>query len=157
MNTIIKSKYMMATTAIHKTGDINRKEPDLCIIFKEEDDNYIGNWVTGFGFIGVKFPKNTTRDLTPEEVEKYHGKVVTMGDGFFSAINIKNEDFRKPVTVTKKKDGKVYKGTLVAPIKVGGVIAMFTHNGPFMSSTIKNIYGNEIETRNSTYIIEYEK
>lgn len=66
------SKYMMATKAIHKLGDISNDSPDLCYIYGEDEQNYIGNWITGFGFINVKFPKETTRDLTPEEIEEYN-------------------------------------------------------------------------------------
>ena len=65
------NKYMMATKAIHKLGDISREE-DLCVIYDETKTDYIGNWITGFGFIKVKFPKETTRELTSEEVEKYN-------------------------------------------------------------------------------------
>ena len=57
----------MATKAVHKLGDISRNKPDLCIVHDEDEKNYIGNWVTGFGFINVKFPKNTTRELSEEE------------------------------------------------------------------------------------------
>ena len=79
------NKYMMATTAIHKLGDISRDEGDLCHVTKEKENDYIGMWVTGFGFFGVKFPKETTRELTPEEVEKYN-KV---------SIQISNQPARK--------------------------------------------------------------
>jgi len=65
-------KYMMATKAIHKLGDISSDSPDICHIHGEDEDNYIGNWVTGYGFINVKFSKATTRDLTPDEIEKYN-------------------------------------------------------------------------------------
>ena len=62
----------MATIAIHNLGDISSDEPDLCIIHSEDDDNFYGNWVTGLGLVDVKFPKNTTRELTAEEIEKYN-------------------------------------------------------------------------------------
>ena len=39
---------------------------------KEDEDNYIGAWATDYGFINVKFPKETTRVLTKEEIEKYN-------------------------------------------------------------------------------------
>lgn len=65
------SNYMMATTAIHQLGDISSDTPDLCVVHSEDEDNYIGNWVTGFGFINVKFPKSTTRPLTAEEKDRY--------------------------------------------------------------------------------------
>ena len=64
-------KYMMATGAIHKLGDISREQEDICYVHEEYEDHYIGNWVTGYGFINVKFPKETTRNLTKEEIEKY--------------------------------------------------------------------------------------
>ena len=69
-------KYMMATKAIHKMGDISRDEPDLCVVYDESGDNYIGQWVTGFGFINVKFPKKTTRELTEKEIEHYNTQYV---------------------------------------------------------------------------------
>jgi hypothetical protein len=75
-------KYMIATTAIHKMGDISRMNPDencmenLCHIYHEEDENFIGMWVTGFGFADVKFPKTTTRELTGKEVEYFNGRKV---------------------------------------------------------------------------------
>jgi hypothetical protein len=65
-------KYMMATTAIHQLGDISSTAPDLCRVTSEDEENYIGMWVEGIGFFGVKFPKATTRDLTAEEIEKYN-------------------------------------------------------------------------------------
>jgi hypothetical protein len=71
-------KYMMATTAIHQLGDISRKTPDLCRVHKEDKENYIGSWVTGLGFIEVKFPKETTRDLTEAEIEKYNNQYVQL-------------------------------------------------------------------------------
>ena len=157
MKTQIEAKYMMATTAIHQTGDISRDTPDICIVSEEDDNNYIGNWVCGFGFIDVKFPKSTTRDLTPDEVEKYHGTVTMLGSGFGPTINIKGEDFLKDVLIIKKEDGSVHNGTLIAPLKVGGIIAMIISGKgtAFHSSKIQSINGNEVKTRNSTYDIQY--
>ena len=66
------SKYMMATKATHKLGDISNNSPDLCFITGEDKNNYIGHWVTGFGFINVRFPRATTRKLTPKEIEHYN-------------------------------------------------------------------------------------
>lgn len=83
------SKYMMATTAIHQLGDISRDTPDICRIYGEEGADYIGEWVTGFGFIKVRFPKATTRDLTPEEVEHYHGKRYRIGSQPSFALKVR--------------------------------------------------------------------
>lgn len=87
-----KGRHMMATTAIHKLGDISRDEPDLCIVYKEDEENYIGNWVEGFGFIEVKFPKETTRPLTEEEKKSHIGKYLTINNNppFYQ---YKKEDF----------------------------------------------------------------
>ena len=73
-------KYMMATKATHKLGDISRDKPDLCIIYREDDENYIGNWITGLGFIDVKFPKATTRELTSEEIAHFNNQYIQISD-----------------------------------------------------------------------------
>ena len=66
------NKYMMATRAEHKMGDLSRDEEDLCHICEIGKDYYIGSWVTGLGFLNVMFPKETTRELTDEEIVKYN-------------------------------------------------------------------------------------
>ena len=68
----IFSKYMMATKAIHKLGDISSSFPDLCHVYDEDENNYYGSWVTGFGFFDVRLPKKTTRELTKKEIKKYN-------------------------------------------------------------------------------------
>ena len=67
-----KPCYMMATKAYHKLGDLTRDEADLCYVCEETEMNYMGSWVTGFGFINVVFPKETTRPLTNAEIDKYN-------------------------------------------------------------------------------------
>jgi hypothetical protein len=74
-------KHMMATRADHKLGDISRDEPSLCLIEREDGDNYIGAWVTGFGFFDVKFPKATTRELTDSEADHFGNRAVRIGSG----------------------------------------------------------------------------
>lgn len=86
-------RYMMATKAIHQLGDISRGEPDLCVIRSEDADNYIGNWVEGYGFINVKFPKRTTRELTDEEKEKWHGRQITIGGSPIGTIYTKEAEY----------------------------------------------------------------
>ena len=75
-------KYMIGTKATHLMGDISREEPDLCYITEQDDNNYIGHWVTGFGFINVKFPKATTRELTDEEIERWNNTWVQLSPQF---------------------------------------------------------------------------
>ena len=81
-------KHMMATTAIHKSGDISRPKPDLCIVFEEDDGNYYGNWCEGYGFINVRFPKETTRTLTEEEVKTYEGLTIMMNSTPMGKVKI---------------------------------------------------------------------
>lgn len=79
-------KYMIATTAIHKMGDISRPVDDgdysdnLCTIYHEDGENWIGMWVTGFGFADVKFPKTTTRELSQEEIKYFNGKQIQINN-----------------------------------------------------------------------------
>ena len=104
----------------------------------------------------MKFPKATTRDLTVEEIEEYHGKVLSIANGIGPVINITGEDFRKHVRVTRKGDGTFYTGVLIAPIKKNRVLAMITDDGrTWHTSTIQNVEENVIKTKNSTYIVEY--
>ena len=69
MNTKTFPRYMMGTTAIHQLGDISRTEEDYCYIKEQTSEGYVGQWVTGYGFINVLFSFDTTRELTPEEEE----------------------------------------------------------------------------------------
>lgn len=57
------------TTAHHKLGDISRPHGDFFYVDREERDDYVGRWMTGFGFVEVRFPKRTTRTITPGERE----------------------------------------------------------------------------------------
>ena len=65
---------MMATKAYHQMGDISRDEPQLCFIYSETKDYWVGQWCEGFGFFNVLFPKDTTRYVTKEEVEEFNGR-----------------------------------------------------------------------------------
>lgn len=63
---------MWGTTAIHKLGDISRKRPDYCVVgLNPVGGYYIGNWITGFGFIEVKFPVETTKPLSRKEMSAF--------------------------------------------------------------------------------------
>lgn len=143
---------MMATKAIHKLGNVSSDVPDLCVIHSEDVDNYIGNWVSGFG--DVKFPKNTTRELTSEEVEKYHGNLYFIGDSLTGIINLTGEKYDKSVVLSKSDGSKVYKGTLITPIKIGKPIGIITDVGGWIvTSKITKIDGDKIHTKNSIYIL----
>lgn len=73
-------RYMMATRAATSSGtDISRDEPGLAIVYGETERYYVGEWVTGLGFINVRFPKDTTRELTEAEKARYRGKLIRVG------------------------------------------------------------------------------
>lgn len=74
----MEKRYMMATKAIHQLGDISRDDPDICRVYDETETDYIGAWVSGFGFFNVHFPKETTRKLNPEEIVNYQNKHLVM-------------------------------------------------------------------------------
>lgn len=101
-------RYMMATKAF--AGDkcdgeeISREEPDLCRISAEHDACYIGNWVTGYGFLEVHFPKETTRELTQEDVNSLHGTLFGgCGPTFGLFKNTKGQ--LQPFAVTRQPEG----------------------------------------------------
>lgn len=77
-------RYLMATKATHKLGDLSRDDPDLCRVYAEDGDDWIGSWVEGFGFFDVKFPKATTRPLTEVEVKEYDGKPMSLAGRLFT-------------------------------------------------------------------------
>ena len=58
----------MGTSAHHKLGDISRTNPDVFISRDEIGDQHVGEWLMGFGFVGVTFPKETSRPLTRVEL-----------------------------------------------------------------------------------------
>lgn len=96
-------KYMMATKAEHEfAGDISREEPDLCQVSKEADDFYVGSWVTGFGFIDVKFPKETTRELTDAESEYYDGREIGIPGSWAYELTTKLPEPKEPVEIPKE-------------------------------------------------------
>lgn len=83
-------KYMMATKATHKLGDISSEKEDICRINSETEKDYIGSWVTGYGFYDVRFPKETTRELTPDEIKKYSSCVYQIGNRPLYKLDIAN-------------------------------------------------------------------
>ena len=90
-------RYMMATVAHHQLGDISSGQPTLCDIDSEDEENYIGNWVDGFGFMEVRFPKVTTRELTDNEKSYHNGRVLMMGNQFAGLIQIPDAPNAVPI------------------------------------------------------------
>lgn len=100
----VKDEYsrgftMFATVAKHLLGDISRKSEDYCSIYKEDEENYYGNWVYGMGFIAVQFPKKTTRPLTDDELQKFSDMNWSLGG--FSTKNGKSRTYKQIVKDTR--------------------------------------------------------
>lgn len=69
---MLKLRVVKANSpAIHRTGNISREEDDIFIVYvyrhKERDDEYIGNWLTGFRLVDVHVKKKHCRRLTKGE------------------------------------------------------------------------------------------
>jgi hypothetical protein len=73
-------KYKIATACVYKHGDTFKGSDDLCYVYNEDEENWYGCWVEGFGFFDVAFPKATTRNLTQEELDHYKGVKVRLSD-----------------------------------------------------------------------------
>lgn len=98
-------RYMMATQAIHAVGNLSRDEPSLAIIYDERERDYVGEWATGMGFINVRFPKETTRELTAAEREIYRGKLIEVG-GMTRPIVIESDETVPVVPVATPEDAE---------------------------------------------------
>ncbi len=75
--------FQMATRAWHVSigWKMSMSIPDLCRVTEEDDLYFYGSWVVGMGAFGVKFPKETTRDLTEAEAEKLSRASFRMTNG----------------------------------------------------------------------------
>lgn len=82
------SKHMMATKAYHKLRELSRDKPNLCHVYDQDEAYYYGIWVTGLGYFDIKFPKETTRDLTQEEITHYESLCLQMSGKNLGKIKI---------------------------------------------------------------------
>ena len=64
-----RARILMGTEAHHLLGDLSRDEPDYFYVDYEAIADYRGHWLTGLGFINVRFPKATSRPMTDDEAQ----------------------------------------------------------------------------------------
>lgn len=83
--------YMMSRACVYPlSSKLNLFDTHcLCCIDGETEDFYIGNWVTGFGFVNVRFPKQYTRKLYWYEKYRYSNCYIAMGNSYMYRLNIK--------------------------------------------------------------------
>ncbi|EKE11746.1 MAG: hypothetical protein ACD_15C00028G0001 [uncultured bacterium] len=72
-------RYLVAKVAIFGRTSVNCEKPTLCIIEGETAKHYIGRLAARPGIVNIKFPKETTRELTSGEKERLRFKVVVNG------------------------------------------------------------------------------
>lgn len=87
--------YLMAREAYHLLGEVTRDEWDLAIVFKEDDENFYGNWVFGYGLIDVRFPKNKVEELNKKEITKYNKIGYGINGVFINMLKVKNYLWKK--------------------------------------------------------------
>ena len=85
-----KQGHMMAITAYHQLGDISREKPDLGFVHGDDGQNWVGSWISGYGFFHVKFPKKTTRKLTKKEKEYWNSRHLQIASQPPTKIKIKD-------------------------------------------------------------------
>ncbi len=88
--------YLMAKEAHHKLGEISRDEWDLAIVFQEDLESFYGNWVFGFGFIEVRFPKNSVKQLNKKELKKYNDTGYGISGVFINMLKVKDYLWKRP-------------------------------------------------------------
>ena len=63
--------------------------PKLCFVSREDKFNFIGHWAVGKGFFNVRFPKETTRELTEKEKTENNGVPVVVSNRLLYIIETK--------------------------------------------------------------------
>jgi hypothetical protein len=74
----MSARVLMGTEAQHHLGDISRDKPDYFYADQEDNENYYGAWVTGLGFVNVRFPKATSRPMTDSEAQWFAAQTVVI-------------------------------------------------------------------------------
>lgn len=97
-------RYMMATKAVHKLGDISRETPSLCVVYGEEGDQWVGRFLIGHGFFDVRFPKETTRELTKDEKKEWNGSAFGPGGLTMDVVIFPGFGVPKHAIVVKTKN-----------------------------------------------------
>lgn len=81
---LMRGHTMMTTKAYYpalKGKATILDEPSIVFIGWEDARNWYGNFTTGFGFYGLRFPKKYTRELTENEKAKYRKLVIEHSNG----------------------------------------------------------------------------
>ncbi|MBE6067956.1 MAG: hypothetical protein E7211_09730 [Clostridium lundense] len=77
--------------AIHKLGNLSREDDEYIRVLEENENEYIGHFEEGFGFVGVRFNKLHCRKLTKEEIEKLNSKVFIVNGKVWGKVTLDKE------------------------------------------------------------------
>ena len=88
--------YAMGKEAHHLLGEISREKWDLISIDQEDEDNYYGSWVYGYGFIDIRFPKKSIKALNKKEIKKYEGSAWGISGNYMGKLEVKDMLWKKP-------------------------------------------------------------
>ena len=70
-----KGYYMMAIQDVWPGGEAHEYDtPDLVVVYGEDDEYYVVQYVLGLCIPKTKFPKATTRPLNEDEVRLWSGR-----------------------------------------------------------------------------------
>lgn len=81
---LMRGHTMMTTVAYYpslKGKPTRLVQPDMVFVGWEDARNYYGNFTTGFGFYGLRFPKKYTLELTEQEKRKYKKMAIEHSNG----------------------------------------------------------------------------
>jgi hypothetical protein len=77
--------------AIHKLGNIGRKQDEYIRVYAETEDEYIGVFEEGFGFADVRFNKEDCRALTKDEVEWLNKQFYAINNVVCGKVKVDND------------------------------------------------------------------
>lgn len=162
------------SSALHKLGNIGRKDDEFIRVHKETETHYIGMFEEGLGFIDVEFRKEDCRYLTEEERKELNGKWYGINGFPLYKIYVDEEgNVIKGKCAMKKGYIKTVTDNNGFPkhpsfgglqiefpedIEIGKSLIMFAENGTITTSAVINVEIKNniylIYTKNSIYCVE---
>jgi hypothetical protein len=85
------SKVMVlkgGSPAIHQLGNIGREDDEYIHVYAETENEYIGQFEEGFGFVDVRFNKTDCRKLKESEINSLNEKVFFVSGTMYGKLNL---------------------------------------------------------------------
>lgn len=74
--------------AMHMLGNIGRKDDEYIRVYAESEDEYIGVFEEGFGFIDVRFKKNDCRAISEDEYNFLNKQLCVIGNNVLHNVSV---------------------------------------------------------------------